>query len=47
LKKEIAAAKARLRLETRPGQPSRKGLWAESQLDSLFKASSIDHSRHP
>jgi phosphatidylethanolamine/phosphatidyl-N-methylethanolamine N-methyltransferase len=47
LKKEIAAAKARLRIESRPGQLSRKGLWAESQLDSLFKASSIDHSRHP
>jgi phosphatidylethanolamine/phosphatidyl-N-methylethanolamine N-methyltransferase len=47
LKKEIAAAKARLRIETRPGQPSRNGLWAESRLDSLRKASSIDHSRHP
>jgi phosphatidylethanolamine/phosphatidyl-N-methylethanolamine N-methyltransferase len=47
LKKEIAAAKVRLRIETRPGQPSRNGLWAESRLDSLRKASSIDHSRHP
>jgi phosphatidylethanolamine/phosphatidyl-N-methylethanolamine N-methyltransferase len=47
LKKEIAAAKARLRIETRPGQPLRKGLWAESRLDSLRKGSSIDHSRHP
>ncbi|MGB6175447.1 MAG: rRNA adenine N-6-methyltransferase family protein [Methylocella sp.] len=46
-KKEIAAAKARLRIETRPGQPSRKGLWAESRLDSLRKTSSIDHSRYP
>jgi phosphatidylethanolamine/phosphatidyl-N-methylethanolamine N-methyltransferase len=44
LKKEIAAAKARLRIETRPGQLSRKGLWPESGLDSLRKASSI--SRH-
>ncbi len=47
LKKEIAAAKARLRIETRPGQPLRKGQWAESQLDNLRKGSSIDHSRHP
>ena len=47
LKKEFAAAKARLRIETRPGQPSRNGLWAESRLDSLRKASSIDQSRHP
>ena len=47
LKKEIAAAKARLRIETRPGQLSRKGPWAESRLDSLRKASSIDHSRWP
>jgi phosphatidylethanolamine/phosphatidyl-N-methylethanolamine N-methyltransferase len=47
LKKEIAAAKARLRIETRPGQPSRKELWTESQLDSLRKASNIDHSHHP
>jgi phosphatidylethanolamine/phosphatidyl-N-methylethanolamine N-methyltransferase len=47
LKKEIAAAKARLRIETRPGQPSRKELWTESRLDSLRKASSIDHSHHP
>jgi phosphatidylethanolamine/phosphatidyl-N-methylethanolamine N-methyltransferase len=46
LKKEIAAAKARLRIETRPGQ-SGKGLWAKSQLDSLRTASGIDHSRHP
>lgn len=44
LKKEIAAAKARLRIETRPGQPSRKGPWA---LDGLRKASSTDRSRHP
>jgi phosphatidylethanolamine/phosphatidyl-N-methylethanolamine N-methyltransferase len=47
LKKEIAAAKARLRSETRPGQLSRTGLWAESRLDSLHKASSIYHSRRP
>jgi phosphatidylethanolamine/phosphatidyl-N-methylethanolamine N-methyltransferase len=47
LKKEIAAAKARLRIETRPGQPSRKELWTESRLDSLRKASSIDHSHWP
>ena len=47
LKKEIAAAKARLRIETRPGQPSRKGVWAESRLDNIRKAPSIDHSRWP
>jgi phosphatidylethanolamine/phosphatidyl-N-methylethanolamine N-methyltransferase len=47
LKKEIAAAKARLRIETRPGQPSRNGLWAESRLDSLRKASGIEQSRWP
>ena len=47
LKKEIAAAKARLRIETRAGQPSRQELWAESRLDSLRKASSIDHLHHP
>ncbi len=43
LKKEFAAAKARLRIETRPGQPS----WADSRLDSSRKASSIEHSRWP
>lgn len=44
LKKEIAAAKARLRIETRPGQPSRNGLWADSALNNPGKASSIDKS---
>jgi phosphatidylethanolamine/phosphatidyl-N-methylethanolamine N-methyltransferase len=44
LKKEIAAAKARLRIETR--QPSRKGLWAESALNNAGKASGIDRSHH-
>jgi len=47
LKKEIAAAKARLRIETRPGQPSRKELWTEPRLDGLRKASGIDHLHHP
>jgi phosphatidylethanolamine/phosphatidyl-N-methylethanolamine N-methyltransferase len=47
LKKEIAAAKARLRIETRPGQPSRKGLWADSAFSTSGKASGIDHSRRP
>jgi phosphatidylethanolamine/phosphatidyl-N-methylethanolamine N-methyltransferase len=47
LKKEIAAAKARLRIETRLGQPSRKGPWADSSLkSSRGKASGIDHSCH-
>jgi phosphatidylethanolamine/phosphatidyl-N-methylethanolamine N-methyltransferase len=46
LKKEIAAAKARLRIETRPGQASGKGLWADSALHSSGKASSIDRSHH-
>jgi phosphatidylethanolamine/phosphatidyl-N-methylethanolamine N-methyltransferase len=46
LKKEIAAAKARLRIETRPGQPSRNGLWAESGLIGSRKASGIDTSHH-
>lgn len=48
LKKEIAAAKARLRIETRLGQPSRKGPWADSAVkSSRGKASGIDHSCHP
>ncbi|MDQ6704252.1 MAG: hypothetical protein M3Z96_14795, partial [Pseudomonadota bacterium] len=46
LKREIAAAKARLRIETRPGQPSRKGPWPESGLNSSRKASGIDRSHH-
>jgi phosphatidylethanolamine/phosphatidyl-N-methylethanolamine N-methyltransferase len=46
LKNEIAAAKARLRIETRPGQPSRKGLWADSALDNSGKAYGIDTPRH-
>ncbi|MGC2222022.1 MAG: rRNA adenine N-6-methyltransferase family protein [Methylocella sp.] len=47
LKKEIAAAKARLRIETRPGQPLRKGLWAGSALKrSRGEASGIDRSHH-
>jgi phosphatidylethanolamine/phosphatidyl-N-methylethanolamine N-methyltransferase len=47
LKKEFAAAKARLRIETRLGQPSRKGPWADSALkSSRGKASGIDRSHH-
>lgn len=47
LKKELAAAKARFRIETRPGQSPRKRVWAESRIDNVRKASSIDHSRWP
>jgi phosphatidylethanolamine/phosphatidyl-N-methylethanolamine N-methyltransferase len=47
LKKEIAAAKARLRIETRPGQFSRKGRRAESAFTTSGKASGIDRSHHP
>ena len=46
LKKEITAAKARLRIETRPGQPSRQELWADSTLRSSGKAFSMDRSHH-
>jgi hypothetical protein len=46
LKKEIAAAKARLRIETRPGQPSLKGLWADSALNNSGKTSGIDGWHH-
>ncbi|MGH6839018.1 MAG: class I SAM-dependent methyltransferase [Methylocella sp.] len=46
LKKEIAAAKARLRIETRLGQPSRQGLWADPAFTNPAKVSSIDGSRH-
>jgi hypothetical protein len=46
LKNEIAAAKARLRIETSPGQLSRKGLWAESALNNSGKASGADRSHH-
>lgn len=46
LKKEIAAAKARLRLDPRP-QAGRQGATPESALkSSRGKASGIDHSRH-
>jgi phosphatidylethanolamine/phosphatidyl-N-methylethanolamine N-methyltransferase len=46
LKKEIAAAKARLRIETRAGQALRKGRWAESALNNSGKAYGIDLPRH-
>ncbi|MGH6868588.1 MAG: hypothetical protein ACREDA_06930, partial [Methylocella sp.] len=46
LKKEIAAAKARLRIEPRLGQPSRQERWAESALSKSRKASGIDNSHH-
>ncbi|MGI8568862.1 MAG: class I SAM-dependent methyltransferase [Methylocella sp.] len=46
LKKEIAAAKARLRIETRPGQPSRRGRWADSAFTPSGKPSGIDRSHH-
>ncbi len=46
LKKEIAAAKARLRIETRPDQPSRTRLLADSALTNSSKSSGIDRSHH-
>jgi phosphatidylethanolamine/phosphatidyl-N-methylethanolamine N-methyltransferase len=46
LKKEFAAAKARLRIETRPGHPSRRGRSADSAFTPSGKASSIDRSHH-
>jgi phosphatidylethanolamine/phosphatidyl-N-methylethanolamine N-methyltransferase len=46
LKKEIAAAKARLRIETRPGQFSRKGRRADSAFTNSRKASDFDRSHH-
>ncbi|MGH6795302.1 MAG: class I SAM-dependent methyltransferase [Methylocella sp.] len=47
LKKEITAAKARLRIEIRTGQTSRQGRWADSAISSSGKLSGVDHSRHP
>ena len=47
LKKEIAAAKARLRLEPGQGQSSRQGPQRDSSLrNSRGTASSLDNSRH-
>ncbi len=46
LKKEIAAAKARLRIEMRPGPSSRKGPWADSAFTPSGKVSGIDRSHH-
>jgi phosphatidylethanolamine/phosphatidyl-N-methylethanolamine N-methyltransferase len=46
LKKEIAAAKARLRIETRPGQVGEKDPRSGSVLSSSHEASSMDHSRY-
>jgi phosphatidylethanolamine/phosphatidyl-N-methylethanolamine N-methyltransferase len=45
LKKEIAAAKAKLRIETRPDQSSRKGPWAAAALNSSRKPPGVDNSR--
>ncbi len=47
LKKEIAAAKARLRIETRPVQVAANGARPESVLNRSRQASGIDHSRWP
>jgi phosphatidylethanolamine/phosphatidyl-N-methylethanolamine N-methyltransferase len=46
LKKEIAAARARLRIETSSGQPSRKAVWPESAFGDARKPAGSDNSRH-